>query len=208
MSRYVAVLLLVWSAVACTPQGDPGLPSSGMRDDFERTSLGERWHNTGGPYTIINGELQVRGAKNKPLWLRHTLPHDVRVQFDVRSETPDGDIKVELFGDGTSRAEEASYTATSYVIIFGGWSNTKNIIARLDEHGEDVVTGPAKKVEQGRKYHFDIERRGSTLSVAIDGEPFMSMTDDAPLHGRGHDHFAFNNWQSELYFDNFSIEPL
>jgi len=34
------------------------------------------------------------------------------------------------------------------------------------------------------------------------------MEDDEPLEGRGHDHFAFNNWQSDLWFDNLEITPL
>ena len=34
------------------------------------------------------------------------------------------------------------------------------------------------------------------------------MTDPKPLEGPGHDHFAFNNWQAELFFDNLRIEPL
>jgi hypothetical protein len=34
------------------------------------------------------------------------------------------------------------------------------------------------------------------------------MKDSDPLWGRGHDHFAFNNWNSELWFDNLKITPL
>ncbi len=28
------------------------------------------------------------------------------------------------------------------------------------------------------------------------------------LSGPGHDHFAFNNWASDLWFDNLRITPL
>jgi hypothetical protein len=34
------------------------------------------------------------------------------------------------------------------------------------------------------------------------------MNDREPLSGRGHDHFAFNNWDSDLWFDNLRITPL
>jgi len=34
------------------------------------------------------------------------------------------------------------------------------------------------------------------------------MSDPNPLQGRGHDHFGFNNWQSDLWFDNLKITPL
>lgn len=200
--------LLVAGLAACTPQGDPAIGSEGYADDFERDRLGDDWKNTGGPWEIRDGWLHVRGARNRPLWLRRVLPRDVRIEFDAKSMTPDGDIKVEVFGDGTSRAESESYTATSYVIIFGGWGNTMNIIARMDEHGADRVVGPRRPVETGRVYHWVIEREGNTIRATVDGQELATMVDDDPLEGRGHDHFAFNNWQSDLWFDNLKITPL
>lgn len=208
MTRGLAGLLLGLGAMGCTPQGDPAIPSDGLEDDFDRRQIGELYNNTGGPWSIRDGELHVKGARNRPLWLERTLPRNVRIDFDVRSESPEGDIKVEVFGDGVSRAESQSYTATSYVVILGGWGNSLNVIARLDEHGDDRVVGPKKKIEPGKTYHVKIEREGDTLTVWLDGEELMKMGDSDPLYGRGHDHFAFNNWESELYFDNLEIEPL
>jgi hypothetical protein len=201
----LVVLGLVFAA--CVPRGDPSM-GDGFRDDFDRTEVGPLWRNTGGAYSIIDGKLKVKAARNKPLWLRRTLPRDVSIEFDVRSDSPEGDIKVEVYGDGVSKAEKASYTATSYVVIFGGWSNTKNIIARLDEHGQDRAVGPVRKVEKGRTYHMKIERKGDTISAWVDGQLLASMVDEDPLWGPGHDHFGINNWQSELWFDNLKITPL
>jgi len=197
-----ACLLLV----ACTPQGDPGI-ASGFTDDFERIQLGTAYKDTGGNWRIENGELHVKGAKNHPLWLLRALPRDVRVEFDVRSESAEGDIKVEIFGDGASHAEDDSYTATSYVIIFGGWSNSRNVLARMDEHGDDRVVGKPRKVKPGKTYRFRIERIGGTLTVWVDEDVLLEMDDSEPLGGRGHDHFGFNNWQSDLWFDNLKVTP-
>jgi hypothetical protein len=194
--------------VGCTPQGDPAIGPDGFRDDFERSELGEHWHNTGGPYAIRNGQLRVKGARNKPLWLRRSLPRDVRVELDVQSDSPEGDIKLELFGDGVSKAEDTSYTATSYVVIFGGWDNSKNVLARMNEHGDDRVEGPPYKVVQGKTYHMKIERRDGTITAWVDDHELVRMQDPEPLEGPGHDHFAINNWQSELWFDNLLITPL
>lgn len=203
-----------WCAVAivavlgCTPQGDPAIGAKGFHDEFERTELGESWNNTGASYAIRDGKLRIKGARNKPLWLRRTLPRDVRVEFEVRSESPEGDIKVELFGDGVSKAEKASYTASGYVVIFGGWNNSLNAIARMDEHGNDRAVGPTYKVVQGQTYPMKIERRGATIRAWAGARELASMTDPDPLVGVGHDHFGFNDWQSELWFDNLRITPL
>ncbi len=201
-------LAVIFSFAGCTPQGDPGIGPEGFSDDFEREELGELWHNTGASWRIVSGQLNIRNARNRPLWLRRTLPRNVRVEFDVRSESPEGDIKVEVFGDGSSRATTESYTATSYVIIFGGWGNSTNAIARMDEHASDRAIGPRRPVEPGRTYHMKIERQGSRITAWVDGEELASMDDSNPLEGSGHDHFAFNDWQAELWFDNLRITPL
>ena len=93
-------------------------------------------------------------------------------------------------------------------MIFGGWGNSTNLIARMDEHGSDRSEGPRKPVVQGQTYHVEITRRGDTIRAEVDGELLAEMEDPEPLEGRGHDHFAFNNWQSDLTFDNLEITPL
>ena len=200
--------LLALALAACTPQGDPAIGPEGFTDDFERDELGDHWHNTGARYRIENGALTIQGARNRPLWLRRKLPRDVRIEFDARSDSPQGDIKVEVFGDGQSRATSTSYTATSYVVIFGGWNHSTNLIARLDEHGADRAIGPPRRVEPGRTYRMRIERKGNRITAWVDDEMLATMEDPKPLEGRGHDHFAFNNWESELTFDNLRITPL
>jgi len=202
-----ALVLVGILLAACTPQGDPGI-GTGFTDDFERTQLGKEYKKTGGNWRIEGGELHVKGAENHPLWLLRTLPRDVRIEFDARSESLEGDIKVEVFGDGASYAKHDSYIATSYVIIFGGWNNSTNVLARMDEHGSDRVVGKPRKVEPGATYRFRIERIGGILSVWVDEEVLLEMADSEPLEGRGHDHFGFNNWQSDLWFDNLRVKPL
>jgi hypothetical protein len=204
----LALLAALPFVFGCTPQGDPGIGPEGFIDDFDRAELGDDWNNTGASWRIEEGELRIEGAHNRPLWLRRSLPRDVRIEVDVQSDSAAGDIKLEIFGDGTSRATSASYTATSYVVIFGGWNNSMNVLARMNEHGDDRVVGPALRVEPGRRYHFKIERRGSMLVVWVDGRELLRMDDPHPLYGRGHDHFAFNDWEASLHFDNLRITPL
>jgi hypothetical protein len=105
------------------------------------------WNNTApeGGWTLSEGQVHSKGTQNKALWLKTPLPDKVRVEFDAVSHSPDGDIKVEIFGDG--REHESGY-----VLIFGGWRNKINAIARLDEHGEDRKVGAptaARRARQG-----------------------------------------------------------
>lgn len=169
-------------------------------DEFARFEVGEHYFSTGGAWQIEGEELFAPGVKNNPLWLKASLPRDVVVEFDARSESEDGDLKVEIFGNGRDHA-------SGYVLIFGGWKNTVSAIARLDEHGRDRLDRRDRKVQRGKTYRFRIERRGSLLSWFVDDELFLELDDPAPLHGKGHDRFGFGGWQADLYFDNLSIRP-
>ncbi len=205
--------------------------------DFADPAVVDRdFFSTGGQWRSVNGELLSPGVKNNPLWLKAKLPQNVAVEFDVRSMSPEGDIKCEIFGDGTDHA-------SGYVLIHGGWNNSLSIIARLDEHGQpwgavtseaarlarekgmtdaDVVkTGAfradtrtrveltgARPVQIGRMYHWRIERRNDTIVWYLDGQEYGRFQDPLPLVGEGHDRFGFSSWEAQLFFDNLKIEPL
>lgn len=179
-----------------------------FRDDFERAELGDDWIVTGPGATIDNGVLKVEDLKNHPLWLSRPLPDDVRIEFDAWATTDEGDIKVELAGDGHSAATSINYTATGYVLIFGGWNNSLNAIVRRNEHGRDRKTVGEPKVEPGRRYHFVVTRSGTELRWEIDGAEVLAYEDDGPLRGPGHEHFAFSGWEAQTHFDNLVIEAI
>jgi hypothetical protein len=178
-------------------------------DQFERADLDPSWHNTGGNYRIVDGRLNIAGAENHPLWLRRILPADLVVEVDAMSTSPDGDIKVELFGDGESFDRDGNrYEATGYMFVFGGWANSMSIIGRLGEHDEAVVAKrPAPAVTPGRQYHWTITKRGGNIDWQIDGQPFLAFVDPTPLGGPGHQFFAINNWRTDVHFDNLRIRP-
>jgi len=183
--------------------------SAPFSDDFSRVELGVNYLNTGGPYRLDQGKLKVSGAYNHPLWLKKMLPRDAIIELKVSSDSPDGDIKVEAWGDGQSHATtKGAYTATSYVFIFGGWGNRISALCRMDEHAQNRKTRADKKVVRGRTYSWKIKRQGSKVEWFIDGEPFLSMDDPEPLAGEGHSYFGFNNWQSDVTYSELKITPL
>lgn len=185
------------------------------QNDFSNTDLKD-FFATGGMWRVENGELVSPGVKNNPLWLKAKLPNDVAVEFDVRSMSPEGDIKAEIFGDGSDHA-------SGYVLIHGGWNNSISIIARLDEHGTPLgqlpegikrmntrtrVEAHPYPVTIGKTYHWRIERRGGLITWFIDGREFMRFDDPKPLTGEQHNRFGFSSWEAQLYFDNLSVTPL
>lgn len=173
-------------------------------DDFERASPGVAWTAAEGDWVIEGGALHSTAAENKGIWLADDLPERVRISFDVRSEELKsgkpfpGDVKCEVF------ASEAKHQA-GYVLINGGWGNKLDVIARLDEHGSDRAEQPAAPVEPGVAVRWTVARTGDTLYWFRGGKLHMLWDDSAPLPGR---RFGFNNWRSNVYFDNLEIVRL
>lgn len=197
---------------------DP-LLSEPFNEDFAQVSLGAQWLATSPQWRPENGRLCVRNARNHPLWLKRRLPKNARIEFTATSYSNDGDIKVEMWGDGRSSAASSSYNdATGYLAIFGGWQNQFHVLARQDEHAPnrpEIKLVPnsddprAAPVEKDTEYNFRIERSdGKTVRWLVDDIELFAFHDKAPLSGPGHDHFGFNNWQVRVCFDDLKIVPL
>jgi hypothetical protein len=182
---------------------------------------GADWMMTApGIWHIENGRLCGEHAHNHGIWLKHALPVNARIEFDAVSQSTDGDLKAEFWGDGRSYATTLSYTnATSYLTIFGGWHNKYHVLARINEHGNDrkeitVVDLNSDDVRErpvitGQVYRFKVERSdGRTVRWWIDGNEMLTYGDTSPLSGVGHDHFGFNDWDVKVCFDNVHVVPL
>lgn len=167
-------------------------------DDFERADIGPNYESEGTAWSIKDGRVHVKGAHNEGLWLSRQIPRDVRVEFDARSDTDEGDIKCEVF------AKEPRHQA-GYVIIFGGWKNRLNVIARLDEHGDDRREVDKPKVVTGKAHKIAIARKGGSLRYFVDGKEVLSFDDAEPLTGR---FFGFNDWEAPVSFDNLRVFKL
>ncbi len=187
---------------------------------LQNGGLGAEWHQAGtSVWHIEGGRLCGQNAHNHGVWLKRALPVNARIEFDAISDSTDGDLKAEVWGDGQSAATSLSYTnATSYIAVLGGWKNTFHVLARMNEHGTDrkeIKIDPSsddpleKPVTRGQSYHFKIERTdGKTVHWSVDGLEYLNYEDPQPLAGMGHDHFGFNDWEVKVCFDNVKITPL
>ena len=186
----------------------------------EKSNLGPNWIQVKtSAWKVANGKLCVENAHNHGVWLNRTLPLNARIEWDATPFSDEGDLKAEVWGDGTSYATGTSYTnATSYLVILGGWKNTLQVMARLNEHGtdrkeikidKDADDPTQRPVQKGQTYHFKVERTdGKTVRWSVDGVDYFSWNDPAPLAGQGHDHFGFNEWEVKVCFDNVKVTPL
>ena len=195
--------------------GRPVGPSQGgelvFSDDFDREEVGPNYRAAAADYgykagrwVIENGRLKAEKIHNAALWLKRELPQNIRVEFDAKAHSNDGDVKCEIFGDGRTHQ-------SGYILIHGGWKNSTVCIARQDEHGEDrkvdnrdcsVRGGRRQCVESDVDYHWAVERMGSTLKWYLNGRLIMTYPDGSPVQGS---HFAFNNWEAPVSFDNLKI---
>jgi hypothetical protein len=204
----MARVVLLALALAGCKQPDPPPVGAAWSDNFDRAEIGFDYRATADVYRIKDGALNVSNGYNHPLWLRKKLPQNAVIEVDCWSKSPAGDLKLEIWGDGESYAENrGAYSSTGYDFIFGGWSNSKSEIARGNEHGADVASRTSPKVEIGRKYHWKIVRRGGHIDWYIDDPttPFLSYDDPHPFTGAGHDYLAFDDWEADVWFDNLSI---
>ncbi len=169
-----------------------------------------RWHVTAAPgtFAVKDGALRLEGVKNHPLWLSEELPSAFRVTFDAWAESDEGDIKVEVCGDGRSFARSANYVASGYVVIFGGWNNSLSAIVRQDEHGRDRVTRMDKKARAHKRTHHTLTYEAGELAWVLDGQSFLQLQDDAPLCAPGHRFFALSGWEAPVRFDNVVVQEL
>lgn len=213
-NAFILAISIAFSCVSGCKVKDPPPITSEWSDDFQRTSIGGNYYKTGGGHKLVDGTLSTKGSRNHPLWLRKKLPRDVVIEFDAWSNSPEGDIKVELFGDGVSYDPNGGqYTATGYVLIMGGWGNAKSMIARGNEHGKQLVEKRLKradKVKVGQRYRWRIRREGNDITWWVDDmeAPYMTYKDSHPFQGKGHEYFGFNNWESDSYFDNLIVRAL
>jgi hypothetical protein len=205
----LALVTLATLVPGCKVKDPPPIKERWVDSFDDRSSPGPDYYASGDGYRVARDALSAKGAYNHPLWLRRKLPRDVRIEFEAWSTEPRGDIKVEVFGDGHSYdPDKGGYLATGYELIFGGWSNTKSIIARLDEHAPDVKARADVKVVPGQRYRWKIERQARLLRWWIDDQIFLEYDDPRALEGSGHDYFGFNNWETDTWFDNLVITPL
>ncbi len=211
----VGVALVVSGLVSArySPDAPPADGKLVYSDDFERTALGSEYLQgqpdpgwSAGTWKIEGGKLEADNIHNAALWLRRPLPEKVKIEFDARARSETGDVKCEVFGDGKTHQ-------SGYIIIFGGWHNSTNCIARQDEHQNERKEDKrcprrgnrSMCVEPDVDYKWTIVRTDHVVRWYLDDTLYLTYADNDPVLGR---HFGFNNWEAPVSFDNLKIYDL
>lgn len=210
----LVLALMVLAATACEKRArqrpmPANAGSTGGELIFEEDFANglEHWSVASKNWRIVDGRLFTgdRPNQNKGAWLKGvTLPQNVRMEFEatsIKGNKPrfEGDMKFEFGGD---RPEHAA----GYIIIFGGWKNSLNTIARHDEHGEGrLAVESTRKVKEGQTYHFKVVRLNSEVKWFMGESLVLRVKDPEPALGGA---FGFNDWDSRVYFDNLKIYAL
>jgi hypothetical protein len=200
-------------------RSDASTSTQAYEEHFDGNALSADWRPTSPVWHIENGRLCGQKAHNHPVWLQRKLPKNAKISFVAESDSTEGDLKVEIWGDGRSEATAISYTnATSYLFVLGGWKNHFHVLARIDEHAPDRLERRVnadssdardKPVIPGAKYRFSIERNdGRTVRWTVNGLEMAKLTDPVPLVGPGHEYLGFNDWEVHACFDDLMIVPL
>lgn len=168
------------------------------QSDFSKP-LGAEWKNEGGDWTVENGTLRSRDAKNKDLVLLKPLPKEATIELEVISHSPQVDIKFRAWGDAAKNLHDGAYH-----FILAGWNNTISTIAPLGEHDpRRVERREALKSEHW--YTLRLQRQKGRFELFVDGQKFLSYDDREPLDPQVFKFFSFANWKTDCEFKNLKI---
>ena len=212
-------------------RSEPGTKASlPFADDFsDPATVTRNYRALGGDARVVNGQLLSPGTKNNPLWLSAALPDDVVVEVSARPISPEGEIRVVLFGSGLEA--ESGYQA-----ILGPWTpngspaRASTSLVRLDENGLTLSRWLAKartpgdlrsagfqpgsglrveaaptSLDPNHLYRMRFERRGGVLRWTVDGTLVAELNDPFPLHGRGHDRLGLSSGEWDVYYDDLRV---
>jgi hypothetical protein len=161
----------------------------------------------------------------------------VALDHEERRATGDLKFVLYGDGSQPQLGKRANYENTGYIVVIGGWGNRSSMIAKsteamtkgglrtlhppgrhYDEHSTDVLKDTRDTtcgaelippvVEPNRIYRIRIAKAQSQVTIAVDGQPYLTWTDPSGRGPEQRGHFGIVGWQSTYFVDNLTIRPL
>jgi hypothetical protein len=123
---------------------------------------------------VVDGRLRFGKGLPSVVWLDRPLGGDIRLRFIARQETGCNDVALAF------AASRAIGFRSGYELKIGAYDNTCDMLVRQEQllwrrDGSSLVPGQALTVE--------VELVGAQVTIRLDGEPVVSLTDDQPPRG-------------------------
>jgi WD40 repeat protein/serine/threonine protein kinase/tetratricopeptide (TPR) repeat protein len=186
-----------------------------VADDFNRATLGDRWHPAIGQWSIergaARGVLKPSGTNIPYTWATLVpkgvaLPSTVEVRFDVWSPSPIA-IEAKLHDvDGFSGTRQGlGVLIAGKITPYNNGDPATSLIVQASGAFRDILTNPRVVFEKNRRRRVRLLREPRRLTVFVDGEPVVTNPVpalDVPfLHLQG----GFGEPGDVVYIDDVEI---
>ena len=64
------------------------------------------------------------------------------------------------------------------------------------------------RVQPGQMYHMHLEAKDDSISWYVNNQLIFHLQDKFRFKGKSHDRFGPSSWDTDLFFDNLTIQPL
>lgn len=224
LAALATLVVLAAQAQECTSWGKPGalLHADGFDQGLSRW-VPEYRGGAGSSVAAAQGKLTIDVAGDATVWFKPKLSGDVQIsyrrtmlmrggpndrlsdmnQFWMASDPRNANL---FTRDGTF----AQYDALSlYYMGMGGNSNTTTRFRKYDGKGQRELLGHLADAEHlllpNREYQIDITVYQGCTRILVDGEPYFTYRDPAPLRTG---HFGFRTTHSRQEITDFKIYKL
>lgn len=175
-----------------------GVWESLIKDDFERTQIGNRWRSRNGTWRIDQGALCGQDIAEAVIMLDDRVPGNVRIEYDATMVGGERQSDLSIFLHGTA---EKGYME-GYFAGFGSNANTRSKILRL---GVEVATNGFARHTPGKCHRVVVEDIEGILRMWVDGEPILQSRDPSPVGGGQHGALGFYTFGAHTHFDNVRV---
>jgi serine/threonine protein kinase/regulator of sirC expression with transglutaminase-like and TPR domain len=185
-----------------------------FEDDFERTVLGDAWTPLDRIYirenpdtalarriwTIQEGKLVCDHNSHTFIHINRKLTGDIRLEFDaMQADSSTDGIHCFLF---CTKEKQDIIKNLGYAFAFGSFKNTTTYISRFNDH---LIQSTTHLPGPGVWYHIRAQRRGTHLTLFINGKKVLDAEDEFPIMGKDNTLLGLHSWEGKTYYDNLRI---
>jgi tetratricopeptide (TPR) repeat protein len=127
----------------------------------------------------------------------------VRLEYLAAVQPDSGDAReLSVFVAGSKAAGLANGYSAEFFIL-DDFLQAYHAVLRLRQMAKRESAGP---LDRSAVHRLAVERRGSRVQIAVDGETVVSFDDPAPLNGPDHTSFGVGSKCEHLHYDQLEVK--